>query len=164
MFAFYDADVVDKLIEVLNRELRRISIWPNVQAIAEIKESDVWKLIQSRVLEVTRRYVLVKAVETHAELIRYVGREGVVFACVNQRKRDRVRRKESSQLRGIVQQVLLVVDKASANLVFVRHVVIHALDKICPALPGRRNDRNLTDLHITGGADSIRWGFEGIGT
>ena len=84
MFALDDADVVDKLIEVLNRELRCIRIRSDVQAIAEIMKSDVRKCIQSGVLKVPRRYVLVKAIVADAELIGYAGRECVIFARIHQ--------------------------------------------------------------------------------
>src|SRR5882724_1147683 len=64
-----EADVVHHLVEVLDRELRSILIGSYIQTISEIKKSDVWKCIQSGVVEVSRRYVLVKAIETEAELI-----------------------------------------------------------------------------------------------
>ena len=93
-----------------------------------------------RKLEISGGYVLVEAIEAQTEFIGDGGREGVIFAGVKQLVSDRVGSEESPQLSRVVQQVFLVVDESSANLVFVRNVVIDALHVIGPALPCCRND------------------------
>src|ERR1700686_4651903 len=73
VFAFDPADVIDKLVEVLDRGLGSIAIRPNVQTVTEVKQKNIGELVESRILEVASGNILLEAVETHPEFVGHSG-------------------------------------------------------------------------------------------
>ena len=79
----------------------------------------------------------------------------MVFADIGECESNREGGKKGGQLRGIVQFILFVVDVTEAELIFLRHIVVDALNVVGPALPCRGNDRHVAYFNVTGGTRAV---------
>ena len=75
--ALHPVHVIRNLIRVLDGELRRISIRPDIQV--QIVHNDIGELVQSREFEIARGRRVVKAVVAQAELIRQIWSEVMIL-------------------------------------------------------------------------------------
>src|SRR4029077_17432534 len=75
------ADVIYKLVEVLDGELRRLGIRPDLNTIAtQIQQGKIGEGIQPRILKVSIRQGVEITIEAHTEFIEDRRGESMVFA------------------------------------------------------------------------------------
>src|SRR5262249_46849384 len=103
--------VIDGLVQILNRELRRVGVWAYLQP--EVEEEQVGETVQTRERKIAGRGDVIKTVESYTQLVRKAWIKRVILSQRSQVELGWRREKEGRKRGSVVESHCTVVNVAA---------------------------------------------------